>query len=63
MEDKSSPEKMEALWQSVKGPLTLHTTDRQTISVCQTSLDQKLSCDNIAGFAKFSIYGTIFCQR
>ena len=30
-------------------------TDRP-ISVCQTSLDQKLSCDNIAGFAKFSTY-------
>ena len=31
-------------------------TDRP-ISVCQTSLDQKLSCDNIAGFAKKSRYG------
>ena len=30
-------------------------TDRP-ISVCQTSLDQKLSCDNIAGFAKKSRY-------
>ena len=30
-------------------------TDRP-ISVCQTSLDQKLSCDNITGFAKKSRY-------
>ena len=32
-------------------------TDRQPISVCQL---QKLSCDNIAGFAKFSIPAPVF---
>ena len=32
-------------------------TDRP-ISVCQTSLDQQLSCDNIAGFVKKSRYAT-----